>query len=146
MHLALATWFVIGPFAVIVPLIMWQIKKDRSPFIDDHGREAINFQISINLYVLVSTLLLIVCVGWPMFVATTTLGIIGIVLASLAAHRGELRTLILPRGNAPDLDEIPEETRKAMTLILVDEVEEALQHAFSRPRPSPRPGPTEIAA
>lgn len=89
MHLALATWFVIGPFAIIVPLIMWQIKKDQSAFIDDHGREAINFQISVNLYVLASTLLVIVCVGWPMFVATTTLGIIGIVLASLAAHRGE---------------------------------------------------------
>ena len=46
MHLSqLVTIFTLVP--VVVPLIMWQIKKDDSAFIDDHGREAVNFQISL---------------------------------------------------------------------------------------------------
>ncbi|MBY0311486.1 MAG: DUF4870 domain-containing protein [Phycisphaerales bacterium] len=89
MHLGLAAWFVVGPFALLIPLIMWRTKKDDSGFIDDHGREAVNFQISVNLYLLVSTLLAIVCIGWPMLVASATLAIIGLVLGSIAAHRGE---------------------------------------------------------
>src|SRR4051794_36799845 len=41
------------PVPVIPALIMWLIKRDRSPYIDDHGREAINFQLSLVLYALV---------------------------------------------------------------------------------------------
>ena len=44
-----------GPIVVpiVAAIIMWQIKKDQSPFIDDHGREAVNFQISLAIYWLV---------------------------------------------------------------------------------------------
>src|SRR5207244_5942854 len=40
----------------------------------------------------------------------------------LAAQRAGLQRVILPRENAPDLEELPEETRKAMKFILVDSV------------------------
>jgi uncharacterized Tic20 family protein len=44
----------IFPFGqIITPLIAWQTLKDRSPFLDAHGKEAVNFNISYTLYVLI---------------------------------------------------------------------------------------------
>jgi ATP-dependent Lon protease len=45
----------------------------------------------------------------------------------LAAHRAELRRVILPRRNEADLDDVPEEIRSQMEFILVDMVGEVLQ-------------------
>ena len=35
---------------VIAPLVVWLMKKDQMPFVDDQGKEAINFQISMVIY------------------------------------------------------------------------------------------------
>ncbi|MFB0524595.1 MAG: DUF4870 domain-containing protein [Phycisphaerae bacterium] len=49
---------------IVTPLIIWQIKKDDFPFVDEQGKEAVNFQISMSLYALVgSVACLITCVG-----------------------------------------------------------------------------------
>lgn len=37
--------------SIITPLILWQTLKDKSPFLDEHGKEAINFNISFSLYI-----------------------------------------------------------------------------------------------
>ncbi|RMF52271.1 MAG: endopeptidase La [Chloroflexota bacterium] len=49
----------------------------------------------------------------------------------LAAHRFGVDTVILPRRNQPDLDDLPEDVRDAMTFILVDDVKEVLDAALS---------------
>ncbi len=42
----------IFPFGnIITPLIAWQSLKDRSPFLDDQGKEAVNFNLSYTLYI-----------------------------------------------------------------------------------------------
>jgi len=49
---------------IVTPLIIWQIKKDDFPFVDEQGKEAVNFQISMSLYGIVgSVACLITCVG-----------------------------------------------------------------------------------
>ena len=48
----------------------------------------------------------------------------------LAAHRGRIRTVMLPRQNEKDLEEIPKELRRALKLILVDRMTEVLRHAL----------------
>jgi len=48
----------------------------------------------------------------------------------LAAHRAGLKRICLPRRNAKDLDELPEEIRNEMTFILVDRVEQVFAEAF----------------
>jgi uncharacterized Tic20 family protein len=42
--------------SIIAPLIIWQIKKEGHPFVDEQGKEAVNFQISMVLYALVGCL------------------------------------------------------------------------------------------
>jgi ATP-dependent Lon protease len=48
----------------------------------------------------------------------------------LAAHRAGLKKVCLPRRNAKDLDELPEEVRNEMEFILVDRVEQVFAAAF----------------
>jgi ATP-dependent Lon protease len=48
----------------------------------------------------------------------------------LAAHRGRIRTVMLPRQNEKDLQDIPRELRQDLKFILVDRMTEVLKHAL----------------
>jgi ATP-dependent Lon protease len=48
----------------------------------------------------------------------------------LAAHRSGLKTVILPRRNDADLEDLPEEVRNTMKFILVDVVDEVISAAL----------------
>jgi len=76
----------------IVPtLIMWLVKREKSPYIDDHGREALNFQISLLIY-FVGTLVagFVTCgVGFVLVAGVYALGIVGMILAAVAANKGQ---------------------------------------------------------
>jgi ATP-dependent Lon protease len=60
----------------------------------------------------------------------------------LAAHRAGIKTVILPKLNERDLDEIPEELRAEMNFVLVERVEEVLEAALD---PQPVEPPVEGA-
>ena len=52
----------------------------------------------------------------------------------LAAHRAGLRTVILPKRNEKDLDDVPEDIRKEMKFIFAERIEDALDAALESPR------------
>jgi ATP-dependent Lon protease len=54
----------------------------------------------------------------------------GIKMKMLAAHRAGLTTVILPKRNEKDLDEIPQEIRDALRIVLVERIDEAMNVAF----------------
>ncbi len=58
----------------------------------------------------------------------------GIREKALAAQRAGLKRVIMPRENEPDLEELPQETRNALSFVLVDSVDEVLQAAFDHRR------------
>lgn len=78
-----------GILGWIVPLIFFLIKKDESPFVRNQAAQALNFQLLIMIGYLVSSVLMIVIIGfltWFVFwVAAIVFGIIG----GVAANRGE---------------------------------------------------------
>ncbi len=86
-HLTILLFHFVIP--IIPALIMWQIKKARSPFLDDHGKEAVNFQISLLIYFVVSAVLSAVLIGIPMMIGVYVLGIVGMIMGAVAANRGE---------------------------------------------------------
>lgn len=57
----------------------------------------------------------------------------------LAARRAGLDTVILPKRNEPDLEEVPEEVRKAMKFVLVETVDEVLAAALTDGLPKANP-------
>lgn len=80
-------------------LIIWLVKKDQSKFVDYHGREALNFLISIFIYMvglmLVGVLIGVATMGIGMIFIFPIIAIIGIgqlvfeIMACVAAHKGE---------------------------------------------------------
>lgn len=62
-HLAAFAAFLMPFGNVIGPLVVWQLKKELSPFVDQQGKEAINFQITVILAVAVCLILFFAVVG-----------------------------------------------------------------------------------
>lgn len=54
----------------------------------------------------------------------------GVKEKTVAAHRAQIKTVILPKDNEKDLEEIPEEVKKELTFVFVDRIEEALKVAL----------------
>lgn len=76
-HLSGLLGFLI-PFAnLIAPLILWQIKKNESAFIDDQGKEAVNFQITLTIPAVV-----LAVIGFPLVLFT--FGIAALIVVPLA--------------------------------------------------------------
>jgi len=66
-HLSTFSRFVIPFGNFIGPLVLWSVNKEKSDFIDKHGKEAINFQISILLYALIIGMLTIPFFAFSLF-------------------------------------------------------------------------------
>jgi len=91
MHLSLLGHVVLSLIAIVIPIVMWQVKKDTSPFLDDHGREAVNFQISlIVLSILLIPIGILTCsAGFFLYIPLYALAVVGMIQAAMAANRGE---------------------------------------------------------
>jgi uncharacterized Tic20 family protein len=88
-HLSALVGYAVVPFGnIIAPLIIWLVKKDRSWFIDDQAKEALNFQISVTIYAIISALLIIVLVGFVLLGILYVLGIILTIVAAIKANDG----------------------------------------------------------
>jgi ATP-dependent Lon protease len=61
----------------------------------------------------------------------------GLKLKVLAAHRAGLKKILLPKLNEIDIEEIPEVVRDEMELILVEDVQQVLEHALEPPKADP---------
>ena len=78
----------------IGPLIIWMVKKDTMPFVDDQAKEALNFNISVALVFLALFLLSVMTLGIGLIIAIPAWIIIGIawlvftIIAGIKAHEG----------------------------------------------------------
>ena len=87
MHLSQFLMFTFIGF--IVPIIMWILNKDNSTKVDMHGKNIINFMISMFVYFSVAGILCIILIGVPVLIILGTLAFIFIIIATLKAGNGE---------------------------------------------------------
>ena len=81
----------IFPFGNLIgPLIVWQIKKDLHPFVDDQGKEALNFQVSVALAAMLCFLLMVVVIGFPLLALLSIVAVVLVVIAGIKANEGQL--------------------------------------------------------
>ena len=89
-HIGAFAGFIIPPIGhIIAPLIIWLIKKDESPFVDDQGKESLNFQISMSIYALIAALLTLVVIGVVLLIAVVIFDVIMVIIAAVRANSGE---------------------------------------------------------
>ncbi len=87
---ALLGVFLHFPGHVLGPLIVWLIKRGDSPEIDAHGKESLNFQLSVLIYDIVAAILCIVFIGVPILIALWVINIVFVIIASARASDGQL--------------------------------------------------------
>jgi len=87
-HLSGLTGFVIPFGNVLGPLIVWAIKKDDHHFIDDQGKEALNFQLTMTLCLIASAIMIIVLVGILLISVLCIYILFMIIIASIKANDG----------------------------------------------------------
>lgn len=88
-HFSVFTVFFIPFGNIISPLIIWLIKKDELPFVDDQGKEVVNFQITLTIYLIASTILSFLLVGIPLLIGLLIFGFIVTIIAAMKANDGE---------------------------------------------------------
>ncbi|MCJ8168206.1 DUF4870 domain-containing protein [Atopomonas sediminilitoris] len=74
---------------VIGPLIVWQIKKDLDPLVDDQGKEALNFQISVSLALIICGMLTVVVIGFPLLAVVSIGALVLTIIAGIKANEGQ---------------------------------------------------------
>ncbi|MGD9090673.1 MAG: DUF4870 domain-containing protein [Desulfobacterales bacterium] len=92
-----AMWAHISTFcSMIVPLgnfigpfVVWQLKKNESEFVADQAKEALNFQISLFIYMLISAVLILIVIGFFLIIGLALFGLIIVIVAGVKANQGE---------------------------------------------------------
>ena len=77
-------------FHILGPLIIWLTKRTDSPEIDAHGKESLNFQISMLIYNLIAGLLCLLVVGFVLLVVLHFVNLVLVIVASIRAGEGKL--------------------------------------------------------
>lgn len=89
-HLAALTGLVTGGLGCFLgPLVVWLVKRETMPFVNDQGKEALNFNItmfgvSVILWV-VGTILLVILIGFLFYLAAFAVGVFWLVMTIIAA-------------------------------------------------------------
>ena len=96
-HISALAGFVIPFGNIIGPVVVWVLKKDQSSFVDAHGKEAINFNISYTIYfvalAIIGFILTFILIGFLVFMLMPVLGLAVLVLmviAAIKASKGEM--------------------------------------------------------
>ena len=80
----------IFPFGnFLAPLIIWLIKKEELPFVENQGKEVLNFQISMTIYLLISGILCIILIGIPILIGLVIFCFIITLIAAISANDGK---------------------------------------------------------
>jgi uncharacterized Tic20 family protein len=89
-HLSALLGFVIPiPFSSIIgPLVIWLVKKDEMPFVDEQGKEALNFQITMAIGSVICIALFLVVIGVFLLFLLVIFDLIMTIIATVEASKG----------------------------------------------------------
>ena len=89
-HLSALSMFVGVPFGNIIgPLVIWLLKKEEYAYVDAQGKESLNFQISMTIYMIISGFMILAAIGLVMLPIFLIADFILIIVASVKVSDGE---------------------------------------------------------
>ena len=89
-HLSQFCGYIIPLLGLVVPIVLWQVKKNESEIIDRHGKIVTNWIISGIIYGFVSFLLVALVIGIPMLAALGVVAIVFPIIGGIKANNGEV--------------------------------------------------------
>ena len=90
LHFSMLAGYAAPLAGFIAPIVIWQIKKDELPEIDEHGKNATNWIISELIYFAIFIPLCFVVIGFPLLFVLGILGIIFPIIAGIKASNNEI--------------------------------------------------------
>jgi len=89
-HLGALSAYIGIPFGnIVVPLVIWLIKREEFPFVDEQGKESLNFQISVTICAIVAGLLCFVVIGLVLLPVILVAALVLVIIATLKVNKGE---------------------------------------------------------
>ncbi|WP_460907550.1 DUF4870 domain-containing protein [Spirosoma areae] len=88
-HLSALTGLFTVVGSLVGPLIVWQIQKEKSAYVDYHGKEAVNFQITMALAFAASFLLMLLLIGFVLIWIVGAVWFVFTIIAAIKANNGE---------------------------------------------------------
>lgn len=90
LHLSLLAGCVVPYAGFVAPIVIWQVKKDEYPELDQHGKAALNWILSLLVYSLIGFLLACVYIGVFILIALAIASIVFPIIAGIKANEGVL--------------------------------------------------------
>ena len=88
LHLSQFAGYVIPMAGLVVPIVIWQMKKEELPALDIHGKIVANWIISALIYGAIFIVLSFVLIGIPLLMVLGVLGIAFPIIGALKANEG----------------------------------------------------------
>jgi len=88
-HVSSFAGFIIPFGHIIAPLILWIIKRDEFEFVNDNGREAVNFNISMTIYFFAASILTVVFIGFVLLGFLLIFYLVVVIIATVRAYDGK---------------------------------------------------------
>lgn len=91
---------IIFPFVAnwLAPLVVWLLFRARSDMVDYHGKRALNFQISMTIWIVIAALFSFVFIGIPFLIGLGFIWLIWTIVAAVRTSRGDPPGYILSIG------------------------------------------------
>ncbi len=81
-HLSALAGFVVPFGNILGPLFVWLIKRGEIPLVDTHGKEALNFQITVFGAIIIAAISMVILIG---FILLPLVGLAALILTIMAA-------------------------------------------------------------
>lgn len=88
-HLSGLAGFIVPFGSVIGPLIVWLMKKEESSFVNDQGREALNFRLSMLIFEVIAFFMCFILIGFLILPLLIIFELIQVIIASISANDGK---------------------------------------------------------
>jgi hypothetical protein len=89
-HLSALIGFVIPFGSILGPLVIWLVKRADMPLVDQHGKEALNFQLTVAILALISWALVVVLIGFVLLAVVALGALFFVIRAAIKISNGEL--------------------------------------------------------
>ncbi len=87
-HLSALFGLVSGVGFILGPLVMWLIKKDQMPLVNEAGKEAVNFQLTMLIAFLVSWVLVFLLIGFLLIPLVVVFDVVMSIIAAVQTSNG----------------------------------------------------------